>query len=91
MKNSLYILVEAKDVRSGKKRTLAYENFDELKEKVVDILNGRGWDNKEKVDLRKVDSCLEYVLSGNLYSISYKFSTSYNKFMNYRYGIEAIV
>ena len=89
--SNLYILVEATRVSNGKRYTKAFESFDELKGQVVNILNARGWDNKGTVDLRKTNSCLNYVLSGNFRDIEYKFTTSYSKFMDYRYGSKAIV
>ena len=90
-KTNFYILVEATRVSTGKKCTKAYENFEELKEEAIKILDGCGWDNKQLVDLRSVDSCLKYVLSGNYCHIQYRLSTSYSKFMEYRYGRRALV
>lgn len=90
-KKESYILVDLTGVKTGKKYTKGYENFEELKEEVVKILDGRGWDNKERVDLRSVSSCLDYVLEGNYRNITHKLSLSHNKFMEYRYGTRAIV
>ena len=91
MKTKLYILVDATRVSTGKKCTKAFENFEELKEEALKILDNRGWDNKDAVDLRSTESCLHYVLGGNYTKIKFKYSTSYDKYVYYRYGIKALV
>lgn len=90
-KYSMYILVNCKTARNGRACTRAYESFDELKEETIKILDGRGWDNKDKVDLRSVGSCLNYVLDGKFYDIKYKFSMCSSTFMDYRYGNKAVL
>lgn len=37
---------------------------DMLKQKCIDILNNRGWDNKEDVDLRNIQSMAKYSCTG---------------------------
>lgn len=87
----MYILVNCKHARTNQKCTKGYKDFNELKEEVINILDARGWDNKEAVDLRKVQSCLEYVLEGNYNSIEYKLTNSLNKYIKYKEGTLALV
>ena len=87
----MYILVDCEHCRSGQKVTKGYESFQEIKDEVISILNSRGWDNKNQVDLRKVCDCLNYILNGNYKNIKYKFTPSYNKYLIYKYGYKTLV
>ena len=86
-----YILVKCKTARSGDNCTRGYTDFNELRAEVTAILDNRGWDNKETVDLRSVDSCLRYVLGGNFRDITYKYSTNYGALLDYKTGKKALV
>ena len=87
----MYILVDCIHTNSGKKVTKGYKDFKEVKEEVVNILNSRGWDNKNKVDLRNLESCLNYILSGTYEDIKYKESYSYVKYSMYKYGYKGLI
>lgn len=87
----MYILVTCRRIRTKQKCTFAYNGEEELKKEVVKILDARGWDNKHLVDLRKARSCIEYILGGRYRDIEYKFSSSYNKYLNYKNGKNALV
>ena len=87
----MYILVTCKKQGKYRKRTLAFNGEDEVKSEVVKLLDARGWDDKHKVDLRKLQSCLEYILDGTYTDIKYKFSSSLKKYNEYKYGTYAIV
>ena len=87
----MYILVKCKHKRTGQNCTKGYENFDEVKGEVVKILDAKGWDNKERVDLRKALSCLEYILGEEYTNIQYKLSSSYSNYYKYKYGTKALI
>ncbi len=80
---SKYILVNFSS-NSGK-HTFAFEDFKEVKESVIDMLDCKGWADKAKVDLRSVSSCIEY-LCHDYRDVDFCYSNSYKKFRNYRYG-----
>ena len=83
----MYILIDYTKYY-GSKQTMAYENFADLKDSVISRLDGRGWDNKETVDLRSMRSCIDY-LTQDAWNVSYRKSKSYKKFDEYRYGEKA--
>lgn len=87
----MYILVTCKRARTGRKQTFAYESMEEIKKEVIKILDNRGWDNKVSVDLRSMQSCLEYILDGDYTSIKYKLSASFKKYSEYRHGTYALI
>ena len=37
------------------------DRFNQLKQEVTQILNSRGWDDKDRVDLRSVISMIDYL------------------------------
>lgn len=80
---SKYILVNFTS-NSGK-HTFAFENFEEVKESVTDVLDCKGWADKAKVDLRSLDSCINY-LCCDYRDVDYCLSNSNDKFCAYRYG-----
>ena len=80
----MYILIDYSGYYCGRK-TFAYESFEELKKDVIEKLNGKGWSDKSKVDLRSSFSCLMYMLE-DYFNVSYKKTKSYKKFFDYRYG-----
>lgn len=55
----MYKIVLVKKYGNYKKTLTA--DFDTIKKRVIQILDGRGWDNKENVDFRSLRSCLEYI------------------------------
>ena len=80
----MYILIDFISNYSGK-CTMSYENFKDLKGSVIDKLNGRGWDDKYRVDLRSLNSCIDYLFT-DYRSVNHKKSKSYKKFCEYRFG-----
>ena len=81
----MYILIEFDSYLYGNNTTYAFENFNVLKERVVERLNGCGWDEKHKVDMRSIDSCVRY-LCDDFKNVRWKKSTSYDKYFEYRNG-----
>ena len=79
-----YILINCKHIRTGKEEHFSYENFDELKKDVIKLLDSRGWDNKGKVNVGSVRSCLRYLYRGKYKDIKYTYTTSFNKFVEYK-------
>lgn len=80
----MYILIDYRTHQYGW-FTMAYENFKEIKETVIDRLNRTGWYDKNKVDLRSLQSCIDY-LCNDFSTKTWVKSTSYKKFSDYRYG-----
>lgn len=80
----MYILVDFTD-RYGKPHTMSYYDFKDLKNSVVARLDGRGWDDKYKVDFRSLVSCINYIF-GNYRNVNCKKSKDDKKFDEYRYG-----
>lgn len=77
-----YIIVREQTHQYGSKYA-AYENFKQLKEAVIDRLDGRGWDDKSQVNLNSIESCLSYLHSDGQ-GFSYKITHSYNKYSECR-------
>lgn len=80
---SKYILVNFTS-NSGK-HTFAFEDFKEVKNSVIDVLDCKGWADKAKVDLRSLDSCINY-LCRDFRDVNYSLSNSDKHFCVYRYG-----
>ena len=83
----MYILIDYTKYYGGK-CTMSYENFEDLKDSVIERLDGRGWNDKDTVDLRSTRSCVEY-LTQDAWNVSYRKSKSFKKFYEYRYGQRA--
>lgn len=79
----MFYLVDFTKYYGGRMKT-AFNGFDEIKKECVEKLNGRGWSDKSQVDLRNLKSCIDYLFT-DAWNVQVKKSTSYNKFMNYRY------
>lgn len=56
-----------------------YENFKELKDKVIDRLDGCNWVDKKRVKLNSIESCLTYIHS-DCQSFMYKITQSYKQY-----------
>ena len=84
----MYILINYIKNPIGKKCTMAFDNFADLKDSCVVRLNNSGWYDKDRVDLRSADSCVKYLFDDHR-SINYKFSKSRKKYLDYRYGRQA--
>lgn len=82
----MYILIDY--IHLGKKKTMAYENFQELKEAVLDELDRTGWVGKKEVDLRCLWDCVFYLARATR-EFRIKKSKSFKKFLEYRYGEKA--
>lgn len=54
---------------SGPEKYTKFDCFKTIKDEALKLLDAKGWDNKDDVDLRSVHSCLSFV---------------YNDFRNYR-------
>lgn len=61
------------------KRNKVFDGFGEIKEAVIKQLDGRGWDNKETVDLKSVKSCLDYLFD----DVSFQKTTSFKKSLEF--------
>ena len=83
----MYILIDYITNHRGK-CTMSYEDFEDLKDSVIQTLDGRGWDNKDTVDLRSIKSCVEY-LTRDVRGVNFRKSKSYKKFCEYRHGQRA--
>ena len=83
----MYILIDYQ--RFGKNKTMSYENFKDLKDSAINKLDGRGWYDKNKIDLRSLKSCIDY-LTSDFNNVSFKKSRSYKKFYEYRFGDNAM-
>ena len=86
----MYILVDYIKNPMGRKGTMAFDNFTDLKDSCIRDLEACGYDRKEQVDLRSIDSCVRYLLSDHR-GVSYKKSNSYGKYCEYRYGRKAMM
>ena len=84
----MYILIDFTKYYGGR-RTMAYENFKDLKDSVISKLDSRGWNDKKTVNLRSVKSCIEY-LTRDAWNVDFKLSKSHKKFNEYRYGEKAM-
>lgn len=80
----MYYLIKATR-HNGKIEFLGFENFEEIKSKVKNILDMRGWDNKDKVNLKSVESCIEY-LTSDYSNVEIKKSKSFKKYLNFKYA-----
>lgn len=83
----MYILIDYTKYYGGN-MTMAYDDFADLKDSVIDKLDGRGWSDKADVDLRSADSCVRY-LTKDAWNVSWRKSKSFKKYNNYRYGAKA--
>ena len=84
----MYILVDYTKNPMGRECTMAFDSFEELKDSCIKNLEVCGYDDKSSVDLRSVESCVRYLFSDHR-EITYHKSTSYNKYIEYRYGKKA--
>lgn len=84
----MYILIDYIKNPMGKKCTMAFDNFADLKDSCIRDLEVCGYDRKDSVDLRSIGSCVRYLLSDHR-GVSYHKSTSYKKYNEYRYGKKA--
>jgi hypothetical protein len=84
----MYILIDYIKNPMGRKCTMAFDNFADLKDSCIRDLEVCSYDRKSSVDLRSIDSCVRYLLSDHR-GISYHKSTSYKKYCEYRYGKKA--
>lgn len=83
----MYILINYTQYYAGN-CTMAYKDFKELKEDVIDNLNSNGWSNKSTVDLRSLRSCIDYITQ-DCFNVTWHKSNSHKKFMDYRYGLKS--
>ena len=83
----MFILIDYKN-HNGNTHTMSYENFKDLKDSVISKLDNRGWYDKDKVDLRSLKSCVDY-LTSDARNVDFKQSTSIKKYTEYRYGDKA--
>lgn len=83
----MYILINYTQYHAGH-RTMAYKDFKELKADVINNLDINGWNDKNTVDLRSLRSCLDYITKDS-FNVTWRKSSSYKKFMNYRYGLKS--
>ena len=86
-----HIIIECKRADNGQRCTMGYEAFNELKEEVIKKLDSKGWDDKNKVDLRKVENCVQYILEGKFTDITVNLTSSFSKFIDYRYGTRGVI
>lgn len=64
----------------GQVHNALYDDVTAIKEAVIDMLDGRGWDNKERVDMRSVRSMAQYLHENLLQIIKTK---SFKKYLSY--------
>jgi hypothetical protein len=85
----MYILIDYTTYHAGQS-TMAYENFADLKDSVIETLDSRGWCGKGMVNLKSIDSCVRYLTQDTISgSVSWKKSKSRDKFIKYRFGEKA--
>lgn len=84
----MYILIDYIKNPMGRKCTMAFEDFKDLKDSCITDLDSCGWDRKDSVDLRSIESCVKYLFNDHR-GITYHKSTSYHKYNEYRYGKKA--
>ena len=84
----MHVLINYLKNPMGRKSTMAFEDFADLKDSCITRLDGNGWYDKDKVDLRSIDSCVKYLFDDHR-EVTYKLSKSRNKFYDYRYGKRA--
>lgn len=77
----MFILIEFTKYYGGKQR-LAFESFEELKKAVDEDLCLCGYENKYKVDLRSIKSCVDYITRDG-WNINYKRSKSFKSYLKY--------
>lgn len=82
----MYILVNFTKYYGGK-CTMAFKDFNDLKDSVIKRLNACGWSDKTHVDLRSIQSCIKYLVDG--WSVTWRRSQSNDKFNKYRYDSNA--
>lgn len=46
---------------STRVKVIHYDNFNNIKKRVISILDSHGWDNKSEVDMRSLRSCINYI------------------------------
>lgn len=83
----MYILINYTQYHAGT-CTMAYKDFKELKNDVINELNCKGWSDKNTVNLRSLRSCIDYITKDS-FNVTWRKSSSYKKFMNYRYGLKS--
>ena len=74
----------------GRKCTVAFEDFKDLKDSCIMDLDKCGWDREDSIDFRSMDSCIKYLFRDHR-EVRYRKSTSFKKYNEYRYGKKAMM
>jgi len=87
----MYILVTGERKGTNQKCTFGFQNEAEIKEEVIKVLDARGWDTKNQVDLRSISSCLNYLYNDKYINLKHTFTTSFDKYIQYKEGRNSLI